>query len=1015
MNTIVETVTLFGGDPAAVLLFDTDEPNHLAYATLLAARNANQAGFDVLAGVYEWQQRPLILLVDGRRLPDDAEALKRLRRAAAMRGDAPYIGVVHPGRLTVYQVGLDDYSPQQARVTLPSPEGLQAETVPFLANRRPQVTKSAWISDVVLGLLSESIDALVQEGVDKSDAISLVGRALFIRFLADRHLLTGTELLSNGKAVAELFETASSIRSTSRWLDDTFNGDFLPLTEAAIANLTTTALHHLGNILHHAPGGQLHLPWQESWDRLDFAHIPVGVLSQAYERYLNRHAPAQQHLEGGYYTPPHIAELMVRAAFSGLGENADRSAARVLDPSAGAGVFLLSSFRHLVYERWKKDKVRPNTPVLRSILYNQITGFDINESALRFAALGLYLLSIELDPDPEPIEKLRFSNLRNAVLFKFRAAQRPAGGTSTNRSEPPQLGSLGGEVSPVHRHRYDIVVGNPPWSTSTKLQGWQWLKDHITKLARERTENEHLRAPLPNEVLDLPFVWRALEWAKPNGQIAFALHARLLFEQGEGMPEARIALFSALDVTGIINGSELRNTNIWPGITAPFCLLFARNQLPPPGSAFRFVTPRPDVDLNRAGAWRLDVSNAETISHDEVLRKPFLLKTLFRGSRLDAEILDRVAENKWPTLRELWAKTFGLYRGRPRCMGNGYQTFRPSSRVRRYGDGLPGVPAEYLHGKPHLTASARPGLRIISSQLKPFTAARIHDRRSPEIFRGPLLLIHESPKVEHGRISVSVSYEDVVYSQSYHGYSAAEHEKGLLLIKYIALILSSRFALWHALMTSGRFGFEREVIEKFIVESTPIPPMDMDDKERINNIENLFSKCSDEQNDFVWDEIDKWAAELYGLSDEETLTISDTLTYNLPFSENRQLSQRHVGKQEILAFSSVLESELAPWAERFNRRLAVLPARSSATSPWQFICLTPIETASDVSLNPPHRELIRAADAVAATEILVEDKGNHALWIGRLDQARYWSRNHARLAARQIVWEHMGFVSGSEA
>lgn len=100
-----------------------------------------------------------------------------------------------------------------------------------------------------------------------------------------------------------------------------------------------------------------------------------------------------------------IAETMVRGAFHAIHKGAAAHQARVLDPSAGAGVFLITAFRHLVAERWRVDKVRPDTNVLREILYQQITGFDINESALRFAALGLYLMSIELDSHPEPVQK----------------------------------------------------------------------------------------------------------------------------------------------------------------------------------------------------------------------------------------------------------------------------------------------------------------------------------------------------------------------------------------------------------------------------------------------------------------------------------------------------------------------------------------------------------------------------------------------------------------------------------
>src|SRR3546814_18346884 len=98
--------------------------------------------------------------------------------------------------------------------------------------------------------------------------------------------------------------------------------------------------------------------------------------------------------EGGYYPPRPIADLLGRASCRALERDGASADARILDPAAGAGVFLLTAFRELVAARWRADGQRPDTQRLRGILYDQITGFDINEAALRFAALALYLISI---------------------------------------------------------------------------------------------------------------------------------------------------------------------------------------------------------------------------------------------------------------------------------------------------------------------------------------------------------------------------------------------------------------------------------------------------------------------------------------------------------------------------------------------------------------------------------------------------------------------------------------------
>jgi hypothetical protein len=1012
LNEIIES---HGGDPSAILSFELDGPELLPYATLLAARSQNGADFEPITAVYQWDDRPLIILVDGNQVRD-SKHLNVIRRAAAMRGDAPYIGVITPGRLTAYVVALDNLAIDQAAVPL-APEMTHSRVlIPHLGNTRPVVSARHWISDVVLRLLTETIDAIIGQGLTDGDAISLVGRALFVRFLADRQLLPPGTLPDGLNDPAKFFDTRQSVRSTTDWLDKTFNGDFLPITQGLTERLGDDTLLRLGDVLRRAPGGQLYLGWQERWDRLDFAHIPVGVLSQAYERYLSRHDPLTQRLEGGYYTPRHIADLMVRASFKALESDGCGAKARVLDPAAGAGVFLITSFRQLVDQNWREHGERPDTATLRAILHEQITGFDINESALRFAALGLYLISIELDPNPEPIEKLRFDNLRPQVLRKLDAGRRYEGnGTEvkeeSNIQEAPELGSLGPTVGAEHIGIYDLVIGNPPWASSTQLRGWNWLQEHVNEIARTRAKDHSLNAPLPNEVLDLPFLWRSLEWAKPGGQIAFALHARLLFQQGETMPEARDALFRCLDITGIINGTELRNTRVWPEISAPFCLLFARNCLPAPSDGFRFVTPRLDQDLNQAGAWRIDVTNSETVSIEEARSRPTLLKTLFRGSRLDAEALDRIDAHHWPSLEEYWIKLFGQYRGKPKASGNGFQRIRPSSRIRRNGDGLPGVSAAYLHGLPVADASDDLGLFVTVNSLSKFKELRIHDPRPLEIFRGPLLLVRESPPVRNGRMKVSVAASDVVYSQSFHGYSAHDHDEGLTFIKYIALLVGSKIALWRALMTSGRFGFEREVVEKFIIDELPIKPFEELRASEKSAIEKLFAGAANDGSDDGWSDVDNWVASLYELQDIDLQCIDDTLRLNLPFAENKRFSQSPPSGAEVEHFCGTLIGELAEWWPRDQQPLNISVSHRPPLSPWQFVQIksqSPRQSFHD----PVDDGLIQAANVMTATEIVLVDERAHCLWLGRLNQSRYWSRSQARLAARHIVWEHSNFLSG---
>lgn len=991
MESFYQTLVQYGADIEQLRRFNADSADLLPYATLIGTHQGGDSSLLPLLGVYEWQNNPLVFLIDGTVLNDETQ-FTAIRRRLALRGDVPYLGVVKPGQLTLYRIALDDSPTDRCRLGAADLPAAPHATFAHLAYRRPGLKSNRrWIADVVLKLLGEAITTLIQKAnVSDPDAISLVGRALFVRFLSDRNLLSDT-LLANQSAKS-LFDSADKALATCHWLDDTFNGDLLPYSPGLIERLSPDAFKTLSNILHGAPGGQLLLNWKEDWAHLDFAYIPVGVLSQAYEHYQRQHTPEQQAREGGYYTPRPIADLMVRGSFHALRRDGLAHRTRILDPAVGAGVFLITAFRELVAERWRHDGRRPDTKILRDILYKQLAGFDINEAGLRFAALGLYLLSIELDPDPEPVQKLSFElDLRGRVLFKV--------------DEEGSLGSLGPNVSDEHLSRYDLVIGNPPWSSSTGLEDWTQVAQRVQSIARKRLPADVPAPRLPNEVLDLPFVWRAMEWARPGGQIAFALHGRLLFQQGEGMPDARTALFSALNVTGVVNGAELRQTKVWPGISAPFCLLYARNETPPPGSGFRFVSPHLEDALNGNGGLRIDAGNAETVSAHQVEQQPEILKILFRGGPLSLEVYDRIADRRIGTLESYWAQRFGTKGRRLRYAGNGYQNLRKSSKACHL--------CAHLIEKPELPVRVPLPLLLDPKVLPRFDQQGLHRSRSDEIFSGPLLIVHQSPPAHAGRIRVSVSDADVVFNESYYGYSAHTHPDGALLVRYLALLIGSKPAYWHALITSGKFGFEREVVEKSIIDTIPAPPFDQLPPADRDLISSLFDAVVRSDDEASWEKVDAWVAELYGLCRRDLEVIADTLRFNLPFAANRKAAQCPPTTDERQAFCTALKIELLPWAQRYGKHLNVTLLEPSAGTPWGLLIID--TTASpEIQISNDWPAVLKLADSLAAAETILVEPNGLRLWVARLAQARYWSCSCARLLARRIVWEHADQFFGSE-
>lgn len=400
-----------------VLLDGEPTPRHLDYLDLLKTSGNGNLRVD---GVAEFQARPLLYLVAENRAKQlDKAKIIELQHLLANRGERAYLGVLSPGELNVYPINLDrDVLAHCQKETIrqnsaEAPLFFQS-VVNDLFELKGQPKAPDYVFDEIHALMRRSSEDLIGTyNLNPLDVLSFLGRALFFRFLWDRRIIRPNELdaiCPLAKSPGDCFRNVVNSVVTSQWLDDTFNGDLLPFSSSCTevfesANTRTNGkiFRHLQAILEgweHAgkDGFQLKIDWGD----LDFAHIPIGVLSQVYESFSRVWDAQRSENTSVYYTPKNIARYLVDDAFEGVANKKD---AHILDPSCGAGIFLVLAFRKLVAARWAHDGKRPNTKIIQDMLYKQLCGFDVSESALRLAALSLYITAIELNDSPRPPQK----------------------------------------------------------------------------------------------------------------------------------------------------------------------------------------------------------------------------------------------------------------------------------------------------------------------------------------------------------------------------------------------------------------------------------------------------------------------------------------------------------------------------------------------------------------------------------------------------------------------------------
>lgn len=956
-------------------------------------------------GVAESRERPLLYFVRNDRLSADKKLqrneLRSLRRALGSRGERAYLAIVEPGLVRVAPVSLDSRAENWEVFQPGKPDTLSMFARMALGEYGGKgAPKDAdYVFKAMFGLLTEAANNIVAASpkMERSDVLSLVGRALFLRFLSDRGVVTAEHLAEFAPGVKKLddcFENATKAARTCKWLDDTFNGDFLPLSEKGslewfrrVAPAGREVFKDLRAILRNEEpaGGGYQQKLVLDWSTFDFAHVPVGLLSQVYEQFAWKWETQEAKETSVHYTPRSIAEYLVEDAFEGM-RNAGR--ARVLDPACGAGVLLVLAFRRLYRERWKAAGQRPQRAVIRDILNKQLRGFDISESAVRLAALSLYLTAIELDPKPTPPHALRFKNLRDKVLFMCRSDDDPKQG--------PVAGSLDALMLEKHRGRYQMVLCNPPWTSLKESE--KELAASYQAIGREVLAERkliHLAKTYenPDSVPDLPFIWRAMQWCEPGGRMAFVLPARLLFKQGDIGQRAREAIFQSVAVTGMLNCSNLSDTNVWPGMQQPFVLFFARNRMPKPDHTVRWITVHPDTALNERGEIRVDSKSIEEVSIEQTFTEPWLWKALALGTALDIEVVRKVKQSGGVPLQKYWEEDLGL-------------TFRKGYIVGTKGNA---DECSHLDGMPVLKSTRQFRFNVDVTQLDKLEKPIFERPREERIYRQPLVVMKEAPGSSRKFGMAWLVLEDVAFNESFYGASAAGHPDGESLVRYLQLLVHADIWMHYALLTSPKFGAERRKIYKEDLEGFPIIAWTKLSSVQCALVRKLSNRLIQEDTE-VFTEIDDFFAGLYGLKPRDREVIRDTLSVELPFRAVRAKASAPPSQRQRREFLARMEGVLRPFFKRLGQTVSVdLPKLRGVIdeSPFSVVRITnerelDLEVEDDIA-----RQTLELANRTGASMAIIETDTPRTRFIGILNHARYWTPSRARLCAIRMLRDGM--------
>lgn len=1045
---LADAVSAFGC-PGIVSLRDQQKrsPDHISYLDLLSDQVQQEAG-RLPDAVAEFQGKPVMYLIDAEAGEPDLADRVNLQQRLANRGDHAVLAIVRPGELAIYPLNLDRKTLNKkgiattVRIADPRAAFLFHEISTGLPDLEGQPKASDPVFEEIRNLLDRAVTELViTKGMDGLSVLSMTGRALFFRFLVDRRIVTD-ELINDICPAAKndpkdhrllrVFSTPEKAAQTSTWLDVTFNGDLLPLIELlpsdALATKRTKAyaevyenageqsgnsiFQHLEAILRgweNVEGVQQPLLLGIDWHQLNFRHIPIGVLSQVYENFSHRVDESDSAARSVHYTPRGLAKLLVDEALAGLETPAHL--AKVLDPACGAGVFLVLTLRELVRRRWAADKERlgdsvrrPSKQVIESILHNQIRGFDVSESALRLAALGLYITVIELNEITTPPSAHHATKaLQGLVLFDQRtAAERTQSGFV--------LGSLGDAVDGKKFDGvFDVVVGNPPWSVLKKGKNESETEFKQRKALLDGAGTETARRVLntrgledvaaaysnPGGVPDLPFLWRAAEWARRGGIVAFALDARFILKQTRTGITARNAWFQCAQVSGILNGSDLEKTPVWGGHDQPWILLWSKNEKPDlETQAFHLATPVREDEMARRGEFRLDYKSAYQITAKSVLDSPWLCKALAIGSTLDVQVMEKLCRAAGrQSIGSFWQSDEPVS-----CRGLDIRPFKP----RECSEWL--IDLEVFDGEEPdlLNSGSHPTYRERHGNLEP------NNTRSESNFKNPVVCFRRGPgETRDTTKSYRLPQRNMAFSKNLFGYTAHWHGDSSLLCALLHVIAHSQLFQHFSYMRSAQMGARKRILDKSDIDAFPFPNIDkLANEQRKEALRLAEMLDAHEVND--WKALDVFVSGLFGLTKAEQQVVADTVTFNGPYAVVREQSMLSVPADEAATFVRTLEQAIQPFFKAVGQKVKsnlVPRLKGDWRQPWAFVTLL-LDGDSWTPSEKLIASLVGEASASAASR-LVMPLPEGGLIIGLLNKRRFWTRSRARLCALHIAEEHL--------
>lgn len=781
------------------------------------------------------------------------------------------------------------------------------------------------VDQCLLGNLRATRNRLKELGFKDVEHIhAILGRLLFISFLEERNFLQSHHFPGKATGLKEFFELNISdpekgIRllysKLFGSLQKEFNGSmFSEQMEDEKSEFNEASFALLSQFLNGEDigAGQMVL----SFWAYDFSVIPVETISAIYEDFLEAEDSETKHRLGAYYTPRHLAEMVVNMAIKD-GKSVDQW--KFLDPSCGSGVFLVIAFNllaeHWLYRGEKTNHRRHKTTKVNQlieILCNQIRGVDLNPTACSIAAFSLYLALFE-KLQPVDLESFKEKLQGKPILPNLLKPN------ALNRDGVPVVTCKNfHELSEDFPVDFDCAIGNPPWKGRGKVQD------------------------------AFPFVSSISKYVKPQGVTSFVLPTTMLVLKTSTLNKD---WFCSQRVSDVVNLADYQNV-LFTGPKLPSLILRFVNEQPDVDHEIRYLTPKIAGYDPRQGMICIESGDLKFITQKEILfcESPadfrLLWLTNYYGTPRDIRFINRL--RRMPKLEELFTLNPDDVGGVRLKIGVGFKPFYPGETKDTYkplepwkltDSYLPSSALRDLYVGPDDWGSSQLGGFLSQHKSRKGTPASIAVlRRKPEdgLFEPPMVLLNL------GFTKAAFCCQKVRFQHAIHSISGKKKDEACL--KLLAAFLNSSLVNYFSFHCAARWiaGRNQVHIDDKMILPFPLPNSSYAAKDAaliIDKITAVFERIEKDYaeksrliNDAIIDtaraELDELILEYFSVSDAERALIKDTCELLAPSIRKTPNSKSFPAveapsDQDVSEYGNTLAEVLNSWARSTRSKFKI--------------------------------------------------------------------------------------------